>query len=95
MLKFSTANKDAKSIYYNLLMYMAAKYGSDRGKAEWEKVKKEDLEEMKKNDPAFAKYDTKTLEEFQEEIFQGLEKEFRADINRALNLRDIIQNELK
>lgn len=96
MLKFSTANKDAKSIHYNLLMYMAAKYGSDKGKEEWKKVKKEDLEEMKKNDPAFAKYDTKTLEEFQEEIFQRLEKEeFRADINRALNLRDIIQNELK
>ena len=77
-------------------MYMAAKYGSDKGKAEWEKVKKEDLEEMKKNDPALAKYDTKTLEGFQEKIFQRLEKEeFRADINRVLNLRDIIQNELK
>lgn len=97
ILKFSTANKDAKSIHYKLLMYMAAKYGSDKGKAEWEKVKKENLEEMKKNDPALAKYDTKTLEEFQfqEKIFQGVEKEFRADINRALNLRDIIQNELK
>lgn len=96
ILKYSTANKDAKSIHYNLLMYMAAKYGSDKGKVEWEKVKKEDLEEMKKNYPAFAKCDTKTLEGFQEKIFQRLEKEeFRADINRALNLRDIIQNGLK
>ena len=61
------------------------------------KSKKGKFGRNEKNDPALAKYDTKTLEEFQfqEKIFQGVEKEFRADINRALNLRDIIQNELK